>query len=106
MRRNCLENVWRDGCPHGEAHANISDRAGRLLARLRELAGNVALFSHGQFGSARAARWIGLAVIEAQPFALSPASISILAHEAGHPTVPVIALWNAVQSIRNSHHKR
>ena len=66
-----------------------------FIARLRELSGNVALFSHGQFGSALAARWIGLAVIEAQHFALSPASISILAHEAGHPKVPVIALWNA-----------
>ena len=38
-------NVWRDGCPHGETPANISDRADRLLARLRELSGNVALFS-------------------------------------------------------------
>jgi broad specificity phosphatase PhoE len=88
-------NVWRDGCPHGETPANISDRADRLLARLRESPGNVALFSHGQFCSALAARWIGLAVIEAQHFALSPASISLLAHETGHPKVPVIALWNA-----------
>jgi len=89
-------NVWRDGCPHGETPANISDRADRLLARMHELAGNVALFSHGQFGSALAARWIGLAIIEAQHLALGPASISILAHEAGHPKVPVIALWNAL----------
>lgn len=89
-------NVWRDGCPHGETPANISDRADRLLARLREASGNVALFTHGQFGAALAARWIGLAVIEAQHLALSPASISILAHEAGHPKVPVIALWNAL----------
>jgi len=88
-------NVWRDGCPHGESPANIADRADRLLARLRELSGNVALFSHGQFGSALAVRWIGLAVIEAQHLALSPASISILAHAADHPKVPVIALWNA-----------
>jgi broad specificity phosphatase PhoE len=88
-------NVWRDGCPHGETPADISDRADRLLVRLRELSGDVALFSHGQFGSALAARWIGLAVIEAQHLALSPASISILAHEADHPKVPVIALWNA-----------
>jgi probable phosphoglycerate mutase len=99
-------NVWRDGCPHGETPANISDRADRLLARLRALAGNVALFSHGQFGSALAARWIGLAVIEAQHFAIGPASLSILAHETGHPMVPVIALWSAVQSTRNSHHMR
>lgn len=88
-------NVWRDGCPHGETPENVSDRADRLLARVRALSGNVALFTHGQFGSALAARWIRLAVIEAQHFALSPASISILAHETGHPMVPVIALWNA-----------
>ena len=89
-------NVWRDGCPHGETPANVSDRADRLLVRLRELTGNVALFTHGQFGSALGSRWIGLAIIEAQHLALSPASISILAHEAGHPQVPVIALWNAL----------
>jgi len=45
-------NVWRDGCPHGESPENISDRADRLLKDLRPLSGNVALFSHGQFGSA------------------------------------------------------
>lgn len=88
-------NVWRDGCPHGETPADIAERADRLLARLRTLSGNVALFSHGQFGSALAARWIGLAVLEAQHLAFGPASVSILAHEAGHPTVPVISLWNA-----------
>ena len=87
-------NVWRDGCPHGETTADISSRTDRLLSRLREASGNVALFSHGQFGAAIAAQWIGLAVLEAQHFALGPASISILAHEAGHPSVPVIALWN------------
>ncbi len=91
-------NVWRDGCPHGETPANVSDRVDRLLARLRALSGNIALFSHGQFGSALAARWIGLAVLEAQHLALGPASISILAHEAGHLNVPVISLWNAGRS--------
>ncbi len=89
-------NVWRDGCPHGEAPGDVSVRADRLLARLRVLSGNVALFSHGQFGSALAARWIGLAVIEGQHFALGPATISILAHETDHPRVPVIGLWNAL----------
>ena len=90
-------NVWRDGCPHGETPADIAERADRLLARLRTLSGNVALFSHGQIGSVLAARWIGLAVLEAQHLAFGPASVSILAHEAAHPTVPVIALWNAGQ---------
>jgi probable phosphoglycerate mutase len=88
-------NVWRDGCPHGESPENISDRADRLLKDLRPLSGNVALFSHGQFGSALAARWIELAVGEAQHLALGSASLSILEYESGHPTVPVIALWNS-----------
>jgi probable phosphoglycerate mutase len=88
-------NVWRDGCPHGETPGDVSARADRLIARLRALSGNVALFSHGQFGSALAARWIGAAVSEGQHFALDPATISILAYEADHPHVPVIALWNS-----------
>jgi probable phosphoglycerate mutase len=88
-------NLWRDGCPHGDSPADICDRADRLLGRLRTLSGDVALFSHGQFGEALAARWIGLAVGEAQHFKLGPASLSILEYESGHPTVPIIALWNA-----------
>jgi probable phosphoglycerate mutase len=88
-------NVWSDGCPGGETPTHISKRADRLLARLRALSGNVALFSHGQFGSALAARWIGLAVLEGRHLAFGPASFSILTCEAEHPDVPVIALWNA-----------
>jgi probable phosphoglycerate mutase len=92
-------NVWRDGCPHGDSPGEISDRADRLLGLLRTESGNVALFSHGQFGASLAARWIGLAVAEAQHLALDPASLSILGYESGHPTVPVIALWNAGSSL-------
>ena len=88
-------SIWRDGCPHGETPADISERADRLLDRLRPLSGNVALFSHGQFGSALAVRWIELAVIKAQHFAFGPASISILAYQPGHPDLPIIALWNS-----------
>ena len=88
-------NVFRDGCPGGETPAQISDRADRLIARLRSLRGNVALFSHGQFGCVLAARWIGLPVIEGQHFALGPASLSILGYKPSHPKTPVIALWNA-----------
>jgi probable phosphoglycerate mutase len=88
-------NVWIDGCPCGESPASISRRADRLLGRLRSSSGNVALFSHGQFGAALAARWIGLAVAEAQHLPLAPASLSILGYETGHPGVPVISLWNS-----------
>jgi probable phosphoglycerate mutase len=88
-------NVFRDGCPHGETPAQVSDRADRLIARLRALDGNVALFSHGQFGCVLAARWIALPLIEAQHFALDPASLSILGYDPHHPEVAIIALWNA-----------
>jgi probable phosphoglycerate mutase len=54
-----------------------------------------ALFTHGQFGAALAARWIELAVGAAQHLPLDPACLSLLAYEQGHATVPVIALWNA-----------
>lgn len=53
-------NIWRGGCPGGEAPAAVSARADRLIASLCQLQGTVALFTHGQFGAALAARWIGL----------------------------------------------
>jgi probable phosphoglycerate mutase len=88
-------NVFRDGCPHGETPAQVSERADRLIARLRTLDGKVALFSHGQFGGVLAARWIGLPLAQARHFPLGTASLSIFSFNAHHPEVPVIALWNA-----------
>lgn len=89
-------NLFHDGSPNGETSAQISDRADRLIARLRELTGNVALFTHGHFSRVLAVRWIGLRVGEGQHFQLGTASISILSYDPHHPAVPVIALWNAV----------
>ncbi|CAG9932900.1 histidine phosphatase family protein [Candidatus Nitrotoga arctica] len=89
-------NIYRDGCPRGEIPEQVSDRVDRLIARLRKLDGNIALFSHGHVGAVLAARWIGLAVVEAQHFKLGTASLSIFAFDPHHPGVPVIALWNAV----------
>lgn len=88
-------DIWEDGCPGGDSPAAASDRADRLIARLRDLTGKVALFSHGQFGRVLAARWIGLPVALGQHFAIDPASIGILGFEADHPHRRVIALWNA-----------
>jgi broad specificity phosphatase PhoE len=88
-------DVWMDGCPGGEAPSDVSERADLLIARLRDLTGNIVLFSHGQFGRALAARWIGLPVAQGQHFAIAPASIGILGFETDHPQRRVISLWNA-----------
>jgi broad specificity phosphatase PhoE len=69
--------------------------ADRLIGHLGALIGNVALFSHGQFGAVLATRWIGLAVAHGENLPLDPASLSILSHDPHHPKVRVIELWNA-----------
>lgn len=89
-------DLFCDGCPQGEMPYHILLRADRLIARLRLLDGNVALFSHGQFGGILAARWIGLPLAAARHFPLGTASISILGYDPGHPEVSVISLWNFV----------
>jgi len=91
-------NVYRDGCPNGEMPEQIRQRADRLIAQVRELKGNIALFSHGQFGCVLAARWIGLLVLNAQHFYLGTATLSILSYKVNHPELEVIELWNAAAS--------
>ncbi|WP_218510732.1 histidine phosphatase family protein [Variovorax sp. dw_308] len=95
-------DIWQDGCPGGEAPADVADRADRLLHRLRKERGNVALFSHGQFGRVLAARWLLLPPREGRHFALDPASLSILGTDADHALRPVISLWNASSSFFRS----
>jgi len=87
-------DVWKDGCPGGEMPADVGARADRVIARLQDVSGKVALFSHGHFGRALAARWIGLPVAQGQHFTIDPASIGIFGFENGHPHRRVIVLWN------------
>ena len=92
-------NLFHDGCPRGESPAQISERADRVIARLRAPEGNIAIFSHGHFGRVLAARWIGLPVGQAQHFLLSTASLSILGYEHNLAAESAIILWNAVSRI-------
>jgi broad specificity phosphatase PhoE len=87
-------NVFRDGCPGGESPSQVSERSDRLIARLRALEGNIAIFSHGHFGRVLAARWIGLQIRQAQHFLLGTASVSILGYEHNLAEAPAIVLWN------------
>jgi broad specificity phosphatase PhoE len=88
-------NLFRDGCPGGESPAQVSARADSLIAHLRALTGDAAIFTHGHFGRVMAARWIGLPLANAQNFILSTASISILGYEHNKSEEPAIVLWNS-----------
>jgi probable phosphoglycerate mutase len=88
-------DLFLEGGPNGESPGQISDRADRLIARLRALEGEIALFTHGHFGAVLGVRWLGLPVGTGRHFPLGTASLSILGSVPGPPNVPVILLWNS-----------
>ena len=87
-------DLFRDGCPGGEAPGQVSARADRFIARLRALDGCIALFTHGHFGRVLGVRWIGLPVTAARHFLLGTASFSVLGHEHDPAGPPAIVRWN------------
>jgi broad specificity phosphatase PhoE len=87
-------NQFRDGSPNGETPGQISDRVDGFIARLCELHGNIALFSHGHFGRILGARWIGLSVSQAQRLLLGTTSLSVLCYEHERRDQPAIESWN------------
>lgn len=86
--------LFRDGCPNGESPEQIGARTDRLIRRLRQWEGNIALFSHGHFSRVLAARWNDLAVPFARHFLLDTACLGILDYEHQRRELPVVGLWN------------
>jgi broad specificity phosphatase PhoE len=86
--------LFRDGGPGGESPRQIAERADRVVQRVREVGGDVLLFSSGHFIRVLAARWLALGPSTAgRYFLLNPASLSALGYE--HKlSQPVIRLWN------------
>ena len=86
-------DLFRDGCPGGESPAQVGARADRVVARLRALDADVALFSSAHFLRVLAARWLGLEPAAGRLFVLGTASLSALTyeHDRAHP---VVGLWN------------
>jgi len=83
--------LWRDGVPEGETIAQIQARVDRVIAELRSVAGDAAVFAHGHLLRVLAARWLGLEPAAGRLFALDPATISILGYER---ETPVVRMWN------------
>jgi len=85
--------LFRDGCPGGESPQQIGLRADRVVKRMRELQGNVLVFSSGHILRVLSARWLGLEPAAGKYFLLSTASLSALGYEH-NLSQPVIQLWN------------
>jgi len=86
--------LFRDGCPGGETVEQVAARADRVIKRLRQVPGDVLVFSSGHFIRVLAERWIGLGVsAAARSFMLSTASLSALGYE-NDLDQPVIRFWN------------
>jgi probable phosphoglycerate mutase len=85
--------IFRDGCPGGETLVDVAARADRVIARARQVNGDVLLFSSGHILRVLAARWLKLDPSAGQFFCLSTATLSTLGYEHGLDE-PVIRLWN------------
>lgn len=85
--------LFRDGCPNGESFDAVRDRADRVIARLRAVAGDTLVFAHSHFLRILAARWLGLPVADARLLVLATASISVLGYEHALDE-PALLMWN------------
>lgn len=85
--------IFRDGCPGGENAAQVGARVDRLIARVRAVKGNAALFGHGHIFRVFAARWLGLPPEGGCHFMLDTATLNILSYYRG---VPAVKRWNTL----------
>jgi broad specificity phosphatase PhoE len=84
-------SVWTHPCPNGEMIDQISQRADRVVAKLRSIEGHVAIFSHGHFLRVLVCRWLGLSADHGSHFLLGTSTLSILGYDS---ELPVIKTWN------------
>jgi broad specificity phosphatase PhoE len=90
--------IFRDGCPNGESPKDVGNRADSVLSRIREVKGNVLVFSSGHFLRVLMARWLGLEPSGGRYFKLGTATLSILGYDHNNRAEPVIRLSN--ESVR------
>jgi broad specificity phosphatase PhoE len=86
-------DLYRDGCPGGEAPAQVASRADRVVRRVRALDGDVLVFSSSHFLRVFAARWLGLPEDSARYFVLDTTGVCALGYEHTRQR-PAIRLWN------------
>jgi probable phosphoglycerate mutase len=85
-------SVFEHGAPGGESPEQVGARVDRVLARLRAVQGDAALFAHGHVLRVLAARWLGLPAGAGRHFLLDTGTICIL---GWYREVPAVERWNA-----------
>jgi broad specificity phosphatase PhoE len=83
--------VWSHPIDGGEAIDDVARRANRVIARVRAVDGDVALFAHGHVLRILAARWLELPPQTGRALSLATATVSVLGWER---ETPVIEAWN------------
>lgn len=84
-------SIWTHPPEKGERLDDLAIRADRVIARVREVEGDVALFGHSHALRVLAARWLRLAPIAASGFILETAAIGVLGWDREFPAV---VRWN------------
>ena len=85
-------SLFRDGCPGGEQPEQVVSRADRIIVKIRETQGSVALFAHGHIFRVLAARWINLPASYGEHFLLDTATLNVLGY---YRESPAFKIWNA-----------
>jgi probable phosphoglycerate mutase len=83
--------LWDNGAPGGESPQDIGLRADLVVRKLRDVDGDVLLFSHGHFLRVLAARWIDLVPAAGRNLYIGTAGLGVLGFDRGDP---VIRSWN------------
>jgi probable phosphoglycerate mutase len=82
---------WEGGFPGGETLDDLTVRADRVLARIRPVDGDVALFAHGHILRVITARWLEQPAVMGARYYLATGTLSVLAWER---ETTVIDRWN------------
>ncbi len=86
-------SIFLQGAPGGETCKEIEERAKRAIEKMKEIEGDLLVFSHGHFIRVLGAVWVGLSAKEGRCLALGNGGVSILSYER---QFPVIELWNGL----------
>jgi probable phosphoglycerate mutase len=84
--------IFTDGCPGGESPDQIGARVDGVIAKVRSVGNNAALFAHGHVFRVFAARWLGLPAQAGSHFLLDTATMSVLSY---YRDVPAVKQWNS-----------